>query len=298
MGGGGVASKAAFNLLGGFVEFDVDLAGVKSGVNANVYAISPKDFPHGHFDKKSDYCDGAETGSKFCLEVDWLEANGHCGAAMTIHAIEGPGNGCTAWGCRASYDLKSTKYHYRIDYHTDGKVTVSRNGHVIPDLYPTPGGDIWATIREINQRHGSVIYSSEWVGWVPREGCGTNGDLQSSAFTVSNLMIKGSVVKGPEPRKCASGGRRRRSAPAPRPSTSRRRRSREQCATDTEDCRSAGCCKDSSKTCYEKDAGWASCRDTGSCHPGQVNPYDPPNARTPWTCKPITRSLSNMTLLV
>jgi hypothetical protein len=98
-------------------------------------------------------------------------------------------------------------------------------------------------------------------------------------------MIKGSVVKGPEPRKCVDAGRRRRSAPAPQPSDSRRRRSREHCASDTEDCRSAGCCKDSSKTCYEKDGGWASCRDTGSCKAGQVNPYDPPASRTPWSCK-------------
>jgi hypothetical protein len=295
MGGGGVASQAAFNLLGGYVEFDIDLSGVKSGVNANVYAISPEEFKYGHFHKKSDYCDGAQTGKDFCLEVDWVEANGHCGAAMTIHAIEGPGNGCTAWGCRSSYDLKSTKYHFHIEYDTQGHVTVSRNGHVIPDLYPTPGGDIWAKIRDINRKHGSVIYSSEWIGWVPREGCGTNGDLHSSAFSVSNLQIKGSVVQGPKPRVCKSAGRRRRrTAPA---KNTRRRRSRANCASDTEDCRSARCCKDSGKTCYEKDAGWASCRDTGSCKAGQVNPYDPPNARTPWTCRPITSSMTSMSNL-
>lgn len=38
-GGGGVASKSAFNLLGGQVDFDIDLSRVHTGVNANIYTI-------------------------------------------------------------------------------------------------------------------------------------------------------------------------------------------------------------------------------------------------------------------
>jgi len=288
-GGGGVASMASFNLLGGYVEFDVDLGNVQNGVNANVYAISPKEFHMGMFDKQSDYCDGAGNGTNypFCLEVDWLEANGHCGAAMTIHAIQGPGKGCTAWGCRTSYYLKSTKYRMRIEYSATGRVNVFRNGNQVDDLYPTPGADIWEHVVKNNVHRGSVIYSSEWVGWVPHEDCGRRGNLGASSFTVSNLVVHGSVVRGPVPAECSNQRetRRRRSAPV-----SRRRRSRANCADDTHDCRKSACCQDASKTCYEKNSGWASCRDTGSCRPGSKNPYDPPGSRTPWTCRAITTS--------
>merc|ERR1712194_675688 len=52
-------------------------------------------------------------------------------------------------------------------------------------------------------QYGAVIYSSQWVGWVPGS-CGGDGDLQSSSFSVSNLKITGKVVQGPEPTKCNS----------------------------------------------------------------------------------------------
>jgi len=87
-GGGGVASKAAFNLLGGYVEYDIDLSNVDNGVNANIYTISPASFSGSYFNKTLDYCDGAATGSDWCMELDWIEANGHCGGASTIHTIE------------------------------------------------------------------------------------------------------------------------------------------------------------------------------------------------------------------
>ena len=41
-GGGGVATKAAFNLNNGSVEYDVDFSRTNVGVNANIYTISPK----------------------------------------------------------------------------------------------------------------------------------------------------------------------------------------------------------------------------------------------------------------
>merc|ERR1712070_974382 len=47
---------------------------------------------------------------------------------------------------------------------------------------------------------GAVLYSSQWVGWVPGD-CG-GGDLGSSVYAVKNLKITGKVVQGPEPRRC------------------------------------------------------------------------------------------------
>merc|ERR1719420_1783266 len=60
---------------------------------------------------------------------------------------------------------------------------------------------------------GAVLYSSQWVGWVPGD-CG-GGDLGSSVFAVKNLKITGRVVQGPEPRRCHPV-----TTPAPSPSSS------------------------------------------------------------------------------
>merc|ERR1712187_1092421 len=54
------------------------------------------------------------------------------------------------------------------------------------------------------------------------------------------------------------------------------------CAADSDDCRSASCCADQSKTCYVKDQYWASCR--SECTPG-IWTEDPPQYRTPWACR-------------
>lgn len=208
-GGGAVATKAAYNLIGGWVEFDLDLSGVRRGVNANIYTISPSIGGQG-FDNNANYCDGA--GQKpWCLEVDWLESNGNCGGATTLHTKQGTGNdGCTAWGCRASYHYNGkTSFHMKIEYGTDGSWTTIRDGQVINagSMSPQPGGDAWSVIKSSYESKGAVIYSSEWVGWVPVDDCGGNApdsDLAPSHFSVRNLRIKGSIVQGPKPRGCGS----------------------------------------------------------------------------------------------
>jgi hypothetical protein len=202
-GNGGVATKAAYNLLGGFVEFDIDLSAVRTGVNANIYTISPS-IGGGGFDQNN-YCDGA--GEKpWCLEVDWIESNGNCGGATTLHTKPGTGNdGCTSWGCRASYHYNGrASFHVKVEYGTDGSWTTTRDGQVINagTMSPQPGGDAWAVIKSSYESKGAVIYSSEWKGWVPVEECGTDGDLDASHFSISNLRIKGSIVQGPTPRAC------------------------------------------------------------------------------------------------
>merc|ERR1711972_939943 len=59
-------------------------------------------------------------------------------------------------------------------------------------------------------QYGAVLYSSQWVGWVPGS-CGGDGNLQASSFSVSNLKITGKVVQGPEPHRCTP--------PTPAPAT-------------------------------------------------------------------------------
>merc|ERR1711881_478220 len=63
--------------------------------------------------------------------------------------------------------------------------------------------------QDVMSQYGAVIYSSQWTGWVPGS-CGGDGNLDASSFSVSNLRITGTVVQGPEPRKCS---------PAPTPPT-------------------------------------------------------------------------------
>merc|ERR1711981_726930 len=206
-------------LLGGFVEFDVDFSGVTPGVNANIYTISPSIGGGGY--QGGNYCDGAVNDKPWCLEVDWIESNGNCGGATTLHTKPGNGpDGCTAWGCRASYHYNGkASFHIRVEYGTDGSWTTIRDGQVINagSLSPSPGGFDWGVIKSSYESKGAVIYSSEWAGWVPVDDCGTSGNLPGSHFSVSNLKIKGSIVQGPTPIACSGPTPGPTPAPTPGP---------------------------------------------------------------------------------
>jgi len=204
-GNGGVATKSTFNLLGGSVDFDIDLSAVSTGVNANIYTISPSIGSSGY--NGGNYCDGADNDKPWCLEVDWLESNGNCGGATTLHTKAGPGpNGCTSWGCRTNYHYNGRSvFHMRIEYGTDGSWTTKRDGQVINagTMSPHPGAGDWAVIKSTYESKGALIYSSEWQGWVPVQECGTSGNLPGSHFSIKHLRITGSVVQGPTPRGCS-----------------------------------------------------------------------------------------------
>ncbi|OMJ65538.1 hypothetical protein SteCoe_38039 [Stentor coeruleus] len=207
-GGGAVATKAAFNLLGGSVQWDVDFSQAIPGVNGNIYTICPTGVGSGGF-TQSNYCDGAQpAGSNWCVEVDWIESNGNCGGQTTLHDIPGPGsNGCTAWGCAASYYYNGqNSFHMSVTYDTNGVWTTTRNGQVISpsSLNPTPSSSDWSTLQKQYSSNGAVIYSSQWTGWVPVESCGNSGNLHASTFSIKNLNITGSVVQGPEPTLCSN----------------------------------------------------------------------------------------------
>merc|ERR1712232_1082133 len=107
---------------------------------------------------------------------------------------------------RASYPYNGrTSFHMRIEYGTDGSWTTIRDGQTINagSLSPQPGSFDWGVIKSSYESKGAVIYSSEWEGWVPVADCGTSGNLPGSHFSVSNLRIKGSIVQGPDPARCA-----------------------------------------------------------------------------------------------
>eukprot|EP00475_Leptophrys_vorax_P029225 TRINITY_DN426_c0_g1_i1.p1 TRINITY_DN426_c0_g1~~TRINITY_DN426_c0_g1_i1.p1 ORF type:complete len:256 (-),score=55.08 TRINITY_DN426_c0_g1_i1:60-827(-) len=205
-GGAGVATKAAFSLLGGSVEYDMDVSQAHTGCNADIYTISPSNLGTAAFDQ-SKYCDGAKTGSGFCVEVDWIESNGNCGGASTLHTVPGPGNdGCTAWGCRETYYYNGrTSFHMKISYGEDGTWTTVRDGETITpeNLSPKPLTTDVTALVDAYKNHGALIYSSHWTGWVPAtDKCPSTGELTNSTFSIKNLKINGELKQGPTPTVC------------------------------------------------------------------------------------------------
>lgn len=197
-GSGGVATKSSFNILGGFIEYDIDVSKVEPGVNANIYSISPI-FPSSGFTQKF-YCDGQKKDSEWCTEIDWIESNGNCLGASTLHMIQGPGSGCTAWGCNVHYEYNGkTKFHMKIQYSKEGKITIYRDEQVITEFKPKPTEKEVQNLLEQYSNRGAVIYSSLWKGWVPlQQKCKTDGNLENSEFKIENLKIYGKLIQGPK----------------------------------------------------------------------------------------------------
>jgi len=197
-GGGGVHSKVTWNLNGGFVEFDMDTSNAKGGVNTNLYTTSP-DQVQGTND-----CDIQGQGKPSCMEMDIIEMNGNCLGQTTVHTWPNHNGDCDRDGCAATKRV-SGKFHVKAEFSTDGWMTVQFNGQKNDGYNPSPSAACKANVVENMNTHGAQIQSSQWVGWVPGGNqCPGGGDLGGSSFTVSNLVVKGTVVQGPEPKKCSS----------------------------------------------------------------------------------------------
>jgi len=180
-----VSSKASFDLKGGSVEWDMDLSQAHGGVNTNLYVT----FPHKPNCGRACYCDSGATGG--CAEMDYTENNGGCFQATTWHEDASGGDKS---GHGGSGGLPSGIVHMKASYSADGSTLNMQIGN---NHYSGSG------MADEMSRYGAVIYSSQWVGWVPGS-CGGDGNLQASSFTVTNLKIVGRVVQGPEPAKCSN----------------------------------------------------------------------------------------------
>lgn len=208
-GGSGAGTKSAFNLLGGYAEFTYDVSKVNTGVNTNIYTISPPIKSTGFV--TADYCDGADNDKPWCMEDDWVESNGNCGGATTLHTVPGPGMFCGSWGCRQEYHYNGqTKQDWRVEYTQDGQMTVKHGSETVGpnSLNPAAKGSDWDVVKNTMSSKGTVLYSSQWGNWVPVDSCGPaahdpSPSVDNSAFTISGLKIYGTVVQGPEPRKCS-----------------------------------------------------------------------------------------------
>jgi hypothetical protein len=202
-GNGRISGKTSFNLLGGYIEFDMDTTKAHAGVNTNIYTVSMQGDNYG----KDCYCDIQDNGSPICMELDITENNGNCKFASTWHTVPGfSGGGCDAGGCAHNGDLPGGPFHMKSTWAEDGNwLTYMNNQPLYPNNYEK---DVSAKDKQIvkdtmNSR-GAAIESSQWTGWVPGSGCPGGGDLASSFFSISNLRILGKVHHGPEPTKCSS----------------------------------------------------------------------------------------------
>jgi len=183
-GKGRVSSKASFDTRGGFIEFDMDLGEAQGNVNTNFYLT----YPHKKNCGVDCYCDSGPTGG--CAEMDLTENNGHCFQQTTWHT--------DTWGNnKAGGNWKKSHIGPNLHVHAD----FSPDGNTVWDHV---GGNTWQGpgMGSEFQKWGGVLYSSQWTGWVPGN-CGW-GSLDASKFEVKNLKVKGKVVQGPEPRRCAA----------------------------------------------------------------------------------------------
>lgn len=215
-GDGRVSSKTAWNLLGGSMEWDMDVSRVANEVNTNFYTSSP-DKPNCG---SACYCDiqKSASGKASCMELDFIENNGQCAMATTLHtfATDGKPNNsdCDRWGCATGQRLPSGgKLHVKASIAEDGTVIVTLNGAAPGAFSPVPSAQSNQVIVDTMKSVGAVIESSQWFGWAPSESSCPTGDksgLDDSILVVSNVVVNGTVVQGPEPRKCAA-------APTPAP---------------------------------------------------------------------------------
>lgn len=204
-----VSSKSAWNLLGGYMSFDMDTSRVADAVNTNFYTSSPSQPNCG----ESCYCDiqQSNSGKPSCMEMDIIEANGHCRMQTTVHtfATDGvPNNGnCDRWGCASGAAIPGNPFHMNATFGMDGSMVVYINGQKNANYSPAPSSQSDEVVANTMSTIGAVIESSQWFGWVPAgDQCpqGDSSGLANSVFTISNVRVMGRVVQGPEPTKCAS----------------------------------------------------------------------------------------------
>jgi len=197
-GGGGVHGKQTFNLLGGYIEFDMDTTGAHTGVNNNFYFVSPAP----SYFKASNDCDIQGQHKPSCMEMDIVENNGNCLAQTTWHTWANNNGGFDRGGCMGQ-TYRSGKTKMRAAFSTDGWMTVFMDGSKVDVTHPVPSEASHKYVHDTMASKGVQIQSSQWVGWVPSGNCGGGGGLDSSTFSIQNIVISGTVVQGPQPQKCS-----------------------------------------------------------------------------------------------
>lgn len=205
--------RQTFNLLGGYVEFDIDTSGAHGGVNNNLYLVSPEP----SFFSATNNCDIQAQGKPACMEMDIIEMNGNCLAQTTWHTWPNHNGDCDQAGCWGQR-YRNGRSHVKAAFSADGWMKVYIDGSEVGVTNPVPSGSARSYVRDTMSRVGAQIQSSQWVGWVPQGNCGGGGDLGSSTFSIENVRISGSVVQGPAPPRCSGPAPSPGPGPSPGPS--------------------------------------------------------------------------------
>jgi len=214
-GEGRVYGTTAFNMVGGYVEFDMDTSGVHNSVNSNFYTISPD---RGHFPNYCDIQACNDNSCPFCMEMDIVENNGNCCSASTIHTWTNYNGGCDRGGCQAIMHSSNSR-HFKASFDSSGLMKVNIGGQDNGGYNPWPSGNSNNQVKSTMESIGAVLISTMWYGWVPDAGCPSGGadGLPGSVMTVSNVKVYGSVVQGGTPPLCSGPGPTPTPDPKPTP---------------------------------------------------------------------------------
>lgn len=197
-GPGGVNGNTTFNLLGGYIEFDMDTSGAQTGVNTNFYLVFPDPSYFGPYND----CDIQGVGKPTCMEMDIVEMNGNCVGQTTWHTWPNHDGGCDQSGCSTKYQRSGTS-HFRAEFAENGWMTVFVDGQQVNGYNPTPSQSSVNYAQQTMSSVGAQIMSSQWQGWVPSGNCGAGGSLEASTYSINNIVISGSVVQGNPPQLCS-----------------------------------------------------------------------------------------------
>ena len=208
-GNGRVSSKTSWNLLGGYMEFTMDVSNTADGVNTNFYTSSPDRENLG----SATYCDDQGDGDQGCMEMDIIEANGKCAMATTVHTFQTDGqpkNGdCDRWGCTAAMSLPDSHvFQIKAMFNEDSSTDIYMDGqlHAGYPLYPVPSDASNEVLVSTMSSIGAVIESSQWFGWAPeQDNCpsGSSDGVNSSVVKISDVKVQGIIVQGPVPNLCS-----------------------------------------------------------------------------------------------
>lgn len=205
------------NLLGGSVQFDVDLSNVGCGCIAAFYLVKmpPKD-QNGNIQQTDGlwYCDGNKVGGAWCPEFDIMEANKYA-FQTTAHSCTYAGNGhystcdtgghcvqnsvqwfnhrgVNAFGPGSQNTIDTNRpFTFRVDFHenngqfVESVVTVMQNGHTITTNC-NDQSNTWMT--EDIKNMGFAL--SNWSGnatWLWDNAC--YGSCNNPTLQFSNIRI-------------------------------------------------------------------------------------------------------------
>merc|ERR1711998_739265 len=128
--GGHVNGKASFNLLGGWVAFDMDTSG---------------------------YCDIQENDSVQCMEMDLVENNGNCMMQTTWHTFPNSDENCDEGGCGAS-SATSGLASYNASFTEDGYMTVTQNGMSVDSYNNDPSSAAMEVVVSTMRETGAALW--------------------------------------------------------------------------------------------------------------------------------------------